>query len=108
MESYSSFCVWLISLSVRFIHGVACILPFYGPVIFHRTSGPRLIGFLVTCGHSDGFRLSATVDIGVNRVDVGVQMSVEILLSGPLGPLSWKVELPIPREVPVALRGTPR
>lgn len=25
MESYSSFCVWLISLSVRFIHGVACI-----------------------------------------------------------------------------------
>lgn len=48
------------------------------------------------------------MDIGVNRVDVGVQMPVEILLSGPLGPLSWKVELPIPREVPVALRGTPR
>lgn len=48
------------------------------------------------------------MDIGVNRVDIGVQMSVEILLSGPLGPLSWKVELPIPQEVPVALRGTPR
>lgn len=59
------FCFWPLSPSIiffRFIHFVACFIPFYCQVIFHCVDNTAFCIYLSAYGHPDCFYFSATMN----------------------------------------------